>query len=74
MDLYIYIAVWFLFMQKFLVKFGYLPQAIVEPHTQISHAEMGTMLKVALTDFQKFYGLSLTGKTKIYVCIYMSHN
>jgi hypothetical protein len=58
------------FVQKFLVKFGYLHQAIVAPCTKISYAEMETLLKAALTDFQKFYGLLPTGKTKcVCVCV-----
>lgn len=47
---------------KFLAKFGYLQPTVLQPNSQISNSVMKTMVKAALTNFQKFYGLTPTGK------------
>jgi hypothetical protein len=49
----------FLFLQMYLVKFGYLHPSAVDI---TSYSKMKSLLKVALADFQKFYGLPATGK------------
>ena len=58
-------------LQKYLAQFGYLQPAVLQPDSGISNSRMENMVKVALTHFQKFYGLPPTGKSK---CVYVSHN
>ena len=58
-------------LQKFLAKFGYLQPTVLQPNSQISNSVMKTMVKAALTNFQKFYGLTPTGKNKY---VYISRN
>jgi hypothetical protein len=58
-------------LQEFLVQFGYLLPAALQPNSGISNSKMETMVKEALTNFQMFYGLPQTGKSN---CMYIFHN
>lgn len=58
-------------LQKYLAQFGYLEPAALQPNNGLSNSKIKTMIEVALTDFQKFYGLPPTGKNKN---VYISHN
>jgi hypothetical protein len=51
-------------LQNYLVKFGYLQPAVLQPYSHTSHSNKEAMVKVAITNFQKYYGLPPTGMIK----------
>ena len=52
------ICVSYLYLQQYLVKYGY----IEEGPLAVNHKDSGSSVQEAIKDFQKFSGLPVTGK------------
>ena len=46
----------------YLVEYGYLDPNVMKPDSKISPSKMKSMVTNAVTDFQQFVGLKVTGE------------